>query len=132
MTLASSPTRISAVMIASRTRATGSAASAAASAGTASARPPSARAALHRVSLSGLLRAATCDARLSSGGRPSFDGAVTSRLTNGMSPHQFDDRLRDLLDRPDLLGPAIPHEFARHAPHDRARFRLGNGAPASL
>ena len=50
LTLASSPMRMSAVMIASRTRGTSSEASAAASAGTASAWPPSARAALHRVS----------------------------------------------------------------------------------
>ena len=122
MTLASSPTRMSAVMIASRTRATCSTPSAAASAGTASARPPSARAALHRTSISGLPNAAICGARRACGARssparrPVDAGAVTSRLTNGMGTHQFDDRLGDLFDRPDVLGSSISYEFAGHAP----------------
>ena len=53
-TLAASPMRISAVMMASRTRGTVSPTSAAASAGTASAWPASARAAAHRLSASEL------------------------------------------------------------------------------
>src|SRR6478672_1160317 len=138
MTLASSPTRISAVMIASRTRATCSTPSAVVSAGTASAQPPSARAALHLTSISGLPKAAICGARSALGARSSTDrrpvdaGAVTSRLTKGMSTHQFDDRLGDLFDRPHLLGSSISYEFAGHAPDNGARLCLCDGSPAPL
>src|SRR3954452_22316379 len=139
MTLASSPTRMSAVMIASRTRATCSTPSAAASAGTASARPPSARAAFHLTSISGLPNAAICGSRPSLCGatssparRPAGDGAVTPRLTKGMCPHQFDDRIGNLFDRPHLLGSSISYEFAGHAPDDSARLCLCDCSPALL
>src|SRR3954467_8309307 len=138
MTLASSPTRMSAVMIASRTRGTCSTPSAVASAGTASTRPPSARAALHLTSISRLPNAAICGARSacgarSSAGRPPVDaGAVTSRLTKGICTHQSDDRPGDLFDRPHLLGSSISYEFAGHAPDNGARLRLRDGSPALL
>ena len=51
---------------------------------------------------------------------------------NGMGFSPCDDGVGDILERPYHLRAAVFHEFARHAPDDRGRFRLGDGAAAAL
>src|SRR5215469_11748413 len=132
MTLASSPIRISAVIIASCTCGTCSLLKASASAGTAFARPPSARAALHRVSASKLPKAAIGDARASSRCPSSVAGLWTLCLTKGTGSHPLNDCCSDVLNRPDQFGPPVPDKFARHAPDDCRGFRLRDCSPTLL
>src|SRR3954454_13904531 len=123
--------RISAVMMAARTRGTASVASAAASAGTTSACPVSARAAAQRHSACGLARAACCEPR---SGRlaPTAGGALLLPLTNGISTHQGDDCGGDLLDRLDHLGATVLDQFPRHTPDNRGRLCLGDRVSVAL
>ena len=94
-------------------------------------RPPSARAALQRTSVSGLLKAATCDAKPSSDFTSAAESTVHALLIE-----------RHLASTPSTMaaaisstghtcpGAAIFHEFTRHAPDHRGGFRLGDGASA--
>src|SRR6185369_13926903 len=122
LTLASSPMRIRAVMIASRTRGTVSAARAAASTGTAPERPARARAAAHLLSASALPRAASCSA--TSAPAPPAPGPLLLPLTRGIGAHQIDDCGGNVVERPYHFGTAILHQFAGHAPNNRGRLCL--------
>ena len=133
MTLASSPTRISAVMIASRTRGTCSAPSAAASAGTASAAAERTRGAPADFGI----RAVQCRnvrRQWHSAGRRArrrrWSGGTAFNEWHGPPPVR---RWRSAISSTGRTNSAPPflHELARHAPDDGGRFCLGNGAAAA-